>query len=104
MVVPVSEARRVAPRQVPVEHTGAADDSYYFDKPAEERALPQAIHNYDRSVGAGLSGELMRRRIHNTSNDDGEIVQAFEGAAGQSFGAFLADGVSLKLNGGVASR
>jgi glutamate synthase domain-containing protein 2/glutamate synthase domain-containing protein 1/glutamate synthase domain-containing protein 3 len=99
MVVPVSEARRVAPRQVPVEHTGAADDSYYFDKPAEERALPQAIHNYDRSVGAGLSGELMRRRIHNSNNDDGEIVQAFEGAAGQSFGAFLADGVTLKLNG-----
>jgi glutamate synthase domain-containing protein 2/glutamate synthase domain-containing protein 1/glutamate synthase domain-containing protein 3 len=98
MVVPVSEARRVAPRQVPVEHTGAADDSYYFDKPAEERALPQAIHNYDRSVGAGLSGELMRRRIH-SAGDDGEIVQAFDGAAGQSFGAFLADGVTLKLNG-----
>src|SRR3984957_2558342 len=98
MVVPVSEARRVAPRQVPVEHTGAADDSYYFDKPAEERALPQAIHNFDRSVGAGLSGELMRRRANNTG-DDGEVVQAFEGAAGQSFGAFLAEGVTLKLNG-----
>ncbi len=98
MVVPVSEARRVAPRQVPVEHTGAADDSYYIDKPAEERALPQAIHNYDRSVGAGLSGELMRRRVHNAS-DEGEIVQAFDGAAGQSFGAFLTEGVTLKLNG-----
>src|SRR5580704_2299307 len=98
MVVPVSEARRVAPRQVPVEHTGAADDSYYFDKPAEERALPQAIHNFDRSVGAGLSGELMRRRAHN-EHGDGEVVQAFEGAAGQSFGAFLAEGVTLKLNG-----
>ncbi len=98
MVVPVSEARRVAPRQVPVEHTGAADDSYYFDKPAEERSRPQTIHNFDRSVGAGLSGELMRRRANN-SGDDGEVVQAFEGAAGQSFGAFLADGVTLKLNG-----
>src|SRR3984957_13778375 len=98
MVVPVSEARRVAPRQVPVEHTGAADDSYYFDKPAEERARPQTIHNFDRSVGAGLSGELMRRRANNTG-DDGEVVQAFEGAAGQSFGAFLAEGVTLKLNG-----
>jgi glutamate synthase domain-containing protein 2/glutamate synthase domain-containing protein 1/glutamate synthase domain-containing protein 3 len=98
MVVPVSEARRVAPRQVPVEHTGAADDSYYFDKPAEERARPQTIHNFDRSVGAGLSGELMRRRAQN-GYVDGEIVQAFEGAAGQSFGAFLADGVTLKLYG-----
>ncbi len=98
MVVPVSEARRVAPRQVPVEHTGAADDSYYFDKPADERARPQKIHNFDRSVGAGLSGELMRRRAQNMG-DEGEVVQAFEGAAGQSFGAFLADGVTLKLNG-----
>jgi glutamate synthase domain-containing protein 2/glutamate synthase domain-containing protein 1/glutamate synthase domain-containing protein 3 len=98
MVVPVSEARRVAPRQVPVEHTGAADDSYYFDKPAEERARPQTIHNFDRSVGAGLSGELMRRRVQN-SYGDGEVVQAFDGAAGQSFGAFLAEGVTLKLNG-----
>jgi glutamate synthase (ferredoxin) len=98
MVVPVSEARRVAPRQVPVEHTGAADDSYYFDKPAEERARPQKIHNFDRSVGAGLSGELMRRRMQ-SGFVDGEVVQAFDGAAGQSFGAFLAEGVTLKLNG-----
>ena len=71
---------------------------YYFDKPAEERAQPQAIHNSDRSVGAGLSGELMRRRSH-AVGDDGEIVQAFDGSAGQSFGAFLAEGVTLKLNG-----
>ncbi len=98
MVVPVSEARRVAPRQVPVEHTGAADDSYYFDKPEEERARPQTIHNFDRSVGAGLSGELMRRRVQ-SGFVDGEVVQAFDGAAGQSFGAFLAEGVTLKLNG-----
>src|SRR3984885_12383792 len=98
MVVPVSEARRVAPRQVPVEHTGAADDSYYFGKSAEERARPQTIHNFDRSVGAGLSGELMRRRVQ-SGFADGEVVQAFDGAAGQSFGAFLADGVTLKLNG-----
>jgi glutamate synthase domain-containing protein 2/glutamate synthase domain-containing protein 3 len=100
MVVPVSETRRVAPRQVPVEHTGAADDSYYFDKPAEERAKTQAIHNFDRSVGAGLSGELMRRRaVAGNTDGDAEIVQAFDGAAGQSFGAFLAEGVTLKLNG-----
>jgi glutamate synthase domain-containing protein 2/glutamate synthase domain-containing protein 3 len=98
MVVPVSEARRVAPRQVPVEHTGAADDSYYFGKPAEERSQPQTIHNFDRSVGAGLSGELMRRRVQ-SGFVDGEVVQAFDGAAGQSFGAFLAEGVTLKLNG-----
>src|SRR5258708_34398555 len=40
----------------------------------------------------------MRRR----AKDDGidhEIAQAFSGSAGQSFGAFLGDGVSLKLRG-----
>jgi formylmethanofuran dehydrogenase subunit C len=49
-------------------------------------------------VGAGLSGELMRRRSHDLAVA-GEITQAFEGSAGQSFGAFLAEGVTLKLHG-----
>jgi glutamate synthase domain-containing protein 2/glutamate synthase domain-containing protein 3 len=98
MVVPISEGTRVAPRQVPVEHTGAEDDSLYFNKALGERAESQAIHNSDRSVGAGLSGDLMRRRSHDMPSD-GEITQAFNGSAGQSFGAFLAGGVTLKLTG-----
>jgi glutamate synthase domain-containing protein 3 len=98
MVVPISEGTRVAPQQVPVEHTGAEDDSLYFNKTLGERAESQAIHNSDRSVGAGLSGELMRRRSHDMPSD-GEITQAFDGSAGQSFGAFLAEGVTLKLTG-----
>jgi glutamate synthase domain-containing protein 3 len=56
------------------------------------------IHNSDRSVGTGLSGELMRRRSRNISGDPA-VIQAFHGAAGQSFGAFLAEGVTLKLSG-----
>jgi glutamate synthase domain-containing protein 2/glutamate synthase domain-containing protein 1/glutamate synthase domain-containing protein 3 len=98
MVVPISEGTRVAPQQVPVEHTGAEDDSLYFNKSLGDGAESQPIHNSDRSVGAGLSGELMRRRSHNLA-EEGEITQAFDGSAGQSFGAFLADGVTLKLTG-----
>ena len=98
MVVPISEGTRVAPQQVPVEHTGAEDDSLYFNKSLGDGAESQPIHNSDRSVGAGLSGELMRRRSHNLV-EEGEITQAFDGSAGQSFGAFLADGVTLKLTG-----
>jgi glutamate synthase domain-containing protein 2/glutamate synthase domain-containing protein 1/glutamate synthase domain-containing protein 3 len=98
MVVPISEGTRVAPQQVPVEHTGAEDDSLYFNKSLGEGAESQPIHNSDRSVGAGLSGELMRRRSHNLG-EQGEITQAFDGSAGQSFGAFLAEGVTLKLTG-----
>src|SRR5205814_6497484 len=56
------------------------------------------IHNSDRSVGTGLSGELARRRAQDDNVHD-EIIQAFVGSAGQSFGAFLADGVTLKLSG-----
>jgi glutamate synthase domain-containing protein 2/glutamate synthase domain-containing protein 1/glutamate synthase domain-containing protein 3 len=98
MVVPISEGTRVAPQQVPVEHTGAEDDSLYFNKSFGDGAESQPIHNSDRSVGAGLSGELMRRRSHNLAAE-GEITQAFDGSAGQSFGAFLAEGVTLKLTG-----
>jgi glutamate synthase domain-containing protein 2/glutamate synthase domain-containing protein 1/glutamate synthase domain-containing protein 3 len=98
MVVPISEGTRVAPQQVPVEHTGAEDDSLYFNRSFSEATEFQPIHNSDRSVGAGLSGELMRRRGHNL-REQGEITQAFDGSAGQSFGAFLAEGVTLKLTG-----
>jgi glutamate synthase (ferredoxin) len=98
MVVPISGGRRVAPQQVPVQHTGAEDDSLYFNSSVANAGESQSIHNSDRSVGAGLSGELMRRRSHDLPTD-AEITQAFNGAAGQSFGAFLAEGVTLKLTG-----
>ena len=39
------------------------------------------------------------RRLKNGQPVDGEINQEFRGAAGQSFGAFLAAGVTLKLHG-----
>ena len=100
MVVPVSEARRVAPQQVPVDHSGALEDSLYFSNSLSDQTESQPIHNSDRSVGAGLSGELMRRRSRNGwTGATEEIAQAFDGSAGQSFGAFLASGVTLKLTG-----
>jgi glutamate synthase domain-containing protein 3 len=49
-------------------------------------------------VGSGLSGELMRRRAQGLCAEQ-EFTQTFSGSAGQSFGAFLADGVTLKLSG-----
>jgi glutamate synthase domain-containing protein 2/glutamate synthase domain-containing protein 1/glutamate synthase domain-containing protein 3 len=98
MVVPVSEGRRVATQQVPVDHTFSLEDSLHFGNSLGELAEPRPIHNSDRSVGTNLSGELMRRRSRNPSTGE-EIVQAFHGSAGQSFGAFLADGVTLHLSG-----
>jgi glutamate synthase (ferredoxin) len=99
LVVPVSESRRIATQQVPVDHTIEPEDSLHFGHALGELAETRPIHNSDRSVGTNLSGELMRRRSHNPSAAGEEITQAFHGSAGQSFGAFLADGVTLNLSG-----
>ncbi len=64
-------------------------------KPLQE-ALP--IHNHDRTVGAMLSGEVAKRYGHAGLPDD-TIDIKFTGTAGQSFGAFLAHGVTLELTG-----
>ena len=60
--------------------------------------LERKVRNVDRTVGAMLSGEVARRHGHAGLPED-TIVVRFEGTAGQSFGAFLARGVSLELTG-----
>jgi glutamate synthase (NADPH) large chain len=59
-------------------------------------ALP--IRNVHRAVGARLSGEVARRYGSRGLPDD-TITISCTGSAGQSFGAFLARGVTLKLEG-----
>lgn len=56
------------------------------------------IRNVDRAVGAMLSGEIARQRGSAGLPDD-TIRVLFTGSAGQSFGAFLARGVNLALEG-----
>ena len=60
--------------------------------------LDMQIHNSDRSTGAMLSGEVARRYGH-AGLKDGTIHIKLKGTAGQSFGAFLAKGVTLELEG-----
>ena len=60
--------------------------------------LSSPIHNYNRTVGAMLSGEVAKRHGHGGLPDDTIHIQ-LEGTAGQSFGAFLARGVTLELSG-----
>jgi len=56
------------------------------------------IRNIHRTVGAMLSGEIARK--HGSAGlPDGTIHFQFSGSAGQSFGAFLAHGVTLELEG-----
>jgi len=56
------------------------------------------IRNVHRTVGAMLSGEIARRYGAAGLPDD-TIKFHFNGSAGQSFGAFLARGVTLELEG-----
>jgi glutamate synthase domain-containing protein 2/glutamate synthase domain-containing protein 3 len=56
------------------------------------------IKNFNRAVGAMLSGELCKKRGEEGLSD-GTIHCKFKGAAGQSFGAFLAKGITFELEG-----
>jgi len=56
------------------------------------------IKNTDRTAGAMLSGEVAKRYGHEGLPPD-TIVARFAGTAGQSFGAFLARGVTFELEG-----
>jgi glutamate synthase (NADPH/NADH) large chain len=70
--------------------------------PALERGqqvvIERPVRNVNRTVGAMLSGEVARRHGHAGLPDD-TIAIRLSGTAGQSFGAFLARGVSLDLSG-----
>ncbi|MDS4041143.1 MAG: glutamate synthase large subunit, partial [Candidatus Competibacter sp.] len=71
-------------------------------QPALESGQPVRIEtpvrNTDRTVGAMLSGQVARRYGHAGLPDD-TIHLRLAGTAGQSFGAFLARGVTLELTG-----
>ena len=56
------------------------------------------ICNTDRSVGAMLSGHVARKYGEAGLPDD-TIRCVFKGSAGQSFGAFLAHGITFRLEG-----
>lgn len=63
-----------------------------------EVSLEYAIGNTDRAVGAMLSG-VVAAKYGNDGLPDNTISIKFKGSAGQSFGAFLAHGISFKLEG-----
>jgi glutamate synthase (NADPH) large chain len=61
-----------------------------------ELKLP--IRNVHRTVGAMLSGEIVRR-VGSAGLPEDTVRFHFSGSAGQSFGAFLTKGVTLTLEG-----
>jgi len=71
-------------------------------KPALEKGkavrIELPIRNANRTVGAMLSGRVVEKYGHAGLPDD-TIHIALQGTAGQSFGAFLAHGITLDLVG-----
>ena len=71
-------------------------------KPALDNGKPVQIdipiRNINRTFGAMLSGEVAKRYGHKGLPDD-TIAIHVKGTAGQSFGAFLAQGISIELEG-----
>ncbi len=64
----------------------------------KEVSLEYAVANTDRAVGAMLSG-VIASRYGEAGLPDDTIEIKFKGSAGQSFGAFLAHGISFRLEG-----
>ncbi|XBQ06001.1 MAG: glutamate synthase large subunit [Stappia sp.] len=64
----------------------------------EPVTITETIANVDRSTGAMLSGEVARRYGHKGLKD-GTIDIRLTGTAGQAFGAFLARGIAMTLEG-----
>ncbi len=78
-----------------VELVAASADALDHRRPVR---LERKVINVNRTVGAMLSGEVARRYGH-TGLPDNTIHIMLTGVAGQSFGAFLAHGVTLDLTG-----
>jgi len=68
-----------------------------FEK-REKIILTKDINTTDRSVGAMLSGEIVKKLGFNNLEEN-TITINFSGSAGQSFGAFLVGGVTFMLHG-----
>ncbi len=103
-------ATPAVPADVPRLHTEEQEHGLEksLDRVLIERAKPalekgervqfiEVARNVNRSVGAMLSGELTKR--HPEGLPDDTIRIQLEGTGGQSFGAFLAKGITLYLIG-----
>ncbi|MEI4270941.1 glutamate synthase large subunit [Klenkia sp. LSe6-5] len=61
-------------------------------------SLQLPVRNVNRTVGTML-GAMVTRRFGGAGLPDGTIDLTFEGSAGQSFGAFVPAGITMRLHG-----
>jgi glutamate synthase domain-containing protein 3 len=87
--------RRIPLSSLAVRMASDCKEAIVSSEPVE---LAYPIRNVDRAIGARLSGEITSH--HGAEGlPDRTIVVKLSGTAGQSFGAWLARGVSLHLEG-----
>jgi glutamate synthase (NADPH) large chain len=100
--VPARVARRCVEKQDHGLQQAIDHELIAMSREALENRTPvqieMPIRNVHRTVGAMLSGEVARRYGSEGLPDD-TIQCRFTGSAGQSFGAFLAKGITLTLEG-----
>ena len=91
--------RRALPIQRPASPLGdrVCLDALGPVRSGEHARLSYPIENVDRTVGARLGGTLARE--FGAESPPGSATITFTGAAGQSFGAFLTDGIEFVLIG-----
>ncbi|MFC0233367.1 glutamate synthase large subunit [Vagococcus entomophilus] len=65
---------------------------------SDSLCIEQKISNVERSVGARMGGWIAER-FGNDKIPSGKICYQYQGVAGQSFGAFITQGMELKLTG-----
>jgi glutamate synthase (NADPH/NADH) large chain/glutamate synthase (ferredoxin) len=97
LVIPVSRPVRVLPQQTSILDAGVPESEKLLDRTPPTGIGSPVIHNFHRSIGTHWSGERMRKSIQ--KKDSAPATREFRGTAGQSFGAFLASGLTLKLFG-----
>ncbi|WP_114575828.1 glutamate synthase large subunit [Saliphagus sp. LR7] len=66
----------------------------------EPVTLSAEVTNVDRTIGAMVSNRVTDR-YGESGLPEGTLTVDLEGTAGQSFGAFLASGISMRLTGGA---
>ena len=97
LAIPVSNTAHVVPQQMPVPESSGVEVEELFHQQAADAKGPTVINNFHRSIGSHLSGERMRLRLAHPVI--APSTHEFHGTAGQSFGAFLSDGLVLDLYG-----
>jgi glutamate synthase (NADPH) large chain len=106
VLAPADSAYPTAPHQVREQDHGLERALDHRFLPACEPAIAEGtpvameldICNVDRTVGTLLGSEISRRRGGEGLPDD-TISLTFRGSAGQSFGAFMPRGVTMRLFG-----